>query len=162
MILFGRRGVRVAGAPLPFPLAWLTEPSHSALAVSIARDAAGREPCAVLALANREINRAIAYAPEPDGRDDWQGPEITLAKRAGDCEDIALAKAAVLAACGLRADALAVVTRPDLSQRHAVLIAGGLVLDNLSPSPLPQAAAGYAPAAAYSAAGAFVFWGGRP
>jgi predicted transglutaminase-like cysteine proteinase len=92
-----------------------------------------------LGVANRAIN--LAVRPMSDlvqyGVDDrWATPLETLARGAGDCEDYAIAKYAVLRAAGVDEDDLRLIVVRDTKQRedHAVVAARlegrWLVLDN--------------------------------
>lgn len=82
--------------------------------------------------ANAWVNRTIAYAA--DLADHWQGPAETLARGQGDCEDFAILKRAVLIARGWPPAGLFLVVGYDRVQRrhHALLWAGGLLLDNVA------------------------------
>jgi predicted transglutaminase-like cysteine proteinase len=104
--------------------------------VALARVQPGR---ARLGVANRAINLAIR--PVSDlaqyGVDDrWAPPLQALARGAGDCEDYAIAKYAVLRAAGVGEDDLRLIVVRDVRLRedHAVLAARSegrwLVLDN--------------------------------
>ena len=85
------------------------------------------------------INRAVnlAVRPQSDGVSDfWASPLTTLASRAGDCEDYAIAKYAALRTAGVsNADLRLVVVRDrDSGGDHAVVAARvdgeWLILDN--------------------------------
>jgi predicted transglutaminase-like cysteine proteinase len=88
---------------------------------------------------NRTVNQAIRYVSDYEQHgvaDLWSSPLETLASGAGDCEDYAIAKFAVLLATGIPEKDLKVLLVRDLAVRqdHAVLtvrINGRwLVLDN--------------------------------
>lgn len=83
---------------------------------------------------NFEVNSSIRY--EPDQADHWQTPSETLARGAGDCEDIALVKFHRLVEVGFNPDdiELVICNAKDIGEIHAVLLVhneyGSLVLDN--------------------------------
>jgi predicted transglutaminase-like cysteine proteinase len=88
---------------------------------------------------NRAVNQAIRYVSDYEQHgvaDLWSSPLETLASGAGDCEDYAIAKFAVLRAAGIPEKDLKVLLVRDLAVRqdHAVLsvrVDGRwLVLDN--------------------------------
>jgi predicted transglutaminase-like cysteine proteinase len=78
---------------------------------------------------NGWVNGSIRYTP--DAQDHWQTPAETLARRAGDCEDLAILKRAILIARGMPAERAWIVVGHDLVRRqaHAVLLAHGRVFD---------------------------------
>ncbi|MFN3513204.1 MAG: transglutaminase-like cysteine peptidase [Phenylobacterium sp.] len=99
---------------------------------------------------NREVNRAIAPAPDlAAGRpaDVWSLP-LTHGGGSGDCEDYVLEKRRALKAAGVPAKALSIaVARTPAGETHAVLLVatdrGELVLDNRSQWIAPWAQVGY-------------------
>jgi hypothetical protein len=66
----------------------------------------------------------VQYVPEPDGRENWQIPSVTLQLRGGDCEDLAAWRAAELVVSGVDRAARAVVKiiRPGLM--HCIVVRG--------------------------------------
>jgi predicted transglutaminase-like cysteine proteinase len=93
-----------------------------------------------LTAVNRGINGLIRYSSDQKlyGRlDHWADPAETLRRRAGDCEDFALLKMAMLSRLGVPARSMSLVilkdTRRDLY--HAVLSVstnrGNFILDNV-------------------------------
>ena len=87
----------------------------------------GKASSATLLAVNAWANARIRYVEDKDlyGRADyWASARTTLKRRAGDCEDIAIAKMQILAALGIsRRDMYLTVAR-DLARNadHAVLI----------------------------------------
>jgi len=74
-----------------------------------------------LDLVNRRVNGEFRYVEDPGG-DRWASARETIARRAGDCEDLAILKLALLARAGVESDRLfLVVVRDTARQRdHAV------------------------------------------
>jgi predicted transglutaminase-like cysteine proteinase len=76
---------------------------------------------------NTNVNRTVAYVPEPAGKNEWK-----VAVTEGDCEDIAIRKHRDLVQAGFPADKLSVLVVPG----HALLLArteaGSYVLDSSS------------------------------
>jgi predicted transglutaminase-like cysteine proteinase len=104
--------------------------------VEIGRPHTGRER---LGWINRAVNLSVRPASDwaqYGYADYWASPLTTLANQAGDCEDYAILKFAVLAELGVAADDLRlVIVRDDMRQTdHAVLAvrddAEWLILDN--------------------------------
>ncbi len=98
-----------------------------------------RDPRFQIAAVNAFFNRAVAYRTDQRtyGRADyWATPHQLLARRVGDCEDIAAAKYLALRALGFRTDELRLVVGFDRRRRttHAVALAmldgRALILDN--------------------------------
>src|SRR3954467_13690883 len=58
---------------------------------------------------NLHVNRLVGYLAEAPGADVWQTPAVTLTRLAGDCEDIAILKYALLAASGVPEQCLRIV-----------------------------------------------------
>jgi predicted transglutaminase-like cysteine proteinase len=91
------------------------------------RFAAGRVGEEALAAVNAWTNRRVRYVEDARlyGKPDyWAGARSTLQRRAGDCEDIAVAKLQLLAAMGVaRSDMYLTIAR-DLARHadHAVLV----------------------------------------
>jgi predicted transglutaminase-like cysteine proteinase len=94
---------------------------------------------------NRNVNQAIRYVSDYEQHgvaDLWSSPLETLASGAGDCEDYAIAKFAVLQAAGIPEKDLKLLLVRDLAVRqdHAVLAVRvdgrWLVLDNRRMAPI--------------------------
>ncbi|MCZ8102456.1 MAG: transglutaminase-like cysteine peptidase [Burkholderiales bacterium] len=90
---------------------------------------------------NRSVNATIRYQTDAavwGSEDYWASPQETMARGAGDCEDYALLKLAMLAALGVPETEMTVVVVKDLSRSigHAILAVkageGYDVLDNLT------------------------------
>jgi predicted transglutaminase-like cysteine proteinase len=89
---------------------------------------------------NVRVNRLIRYQPDRAtyGRlDFWANPSTTLNRGAGDCEDYAILKMAVLADAGIPRSAMSIVVLKDQRRDvyHAVLsirtTQGNFILDNV-------------------------------
>ena len=104
------------------------------------------------AFVNIAINHSVAYAPDsPSGPagDEWSTPFETLARGAGDCEDLAIAKFYLLIASGAPREGVrllyAIYRWPDPAARpqpHLVTVAGWpladpCVLDCINPLLVP-------------------------
>ena len=104
------------------------------------------------AFVNLAINRGVAYAPDPPtapGGDVWSTPFETLARGAGDCEDLAIAKFYLLIASGAPREGVrllyAIRHGPDRAakpQPHLATLAGWpladpCVLDSVNPLVVP-------------------------
>lgn len=92
------------------------------------------------AAVNAAVNSLVAYRKDIDHYrtlDYWATPRETLARQAGDCEDYALLKMALLEELGVAASSMSVVVLKDESRDlfHAILALqtgqGYLVLDNM-------------------------------
>jgi len=79
------------------------------------------------------IDRAVVYAMD-DSRNHWQTPYETELRRRGDCEDYAIAKAAVLHAAGYDIKLLHVTTSSGEAHMVATVSIQGVqyVLDNVA------------------------------
>ena len=82
---------------------------------------------ALLTSVNSWANASIRYVEDRElyGKADyWAGAKATLRRRAGDCEDIALAKLALLAALGVPREAMYLTIARDLARNadHALLV----------------------------------------
>lgn len=97
------------------------------VARELSRMSAGHSKLALLAAVNAWANDRIRYVEDRDlyGKADyWASAATTLRRRAGDCEDIAIAKLQLLAALGVpRSDMYLTVAR-DLARNadHAMLV----------------------------------------
>ena len=115
----------------------------------IMQDATLKHFPSMLADVNRGVNGMVRYRMDsykPDSVDSWATPRETLANAAGDCEDFAVLKLAVLARLGVALDAMSVVVlhMPEKDAYHAVLAVkdgeGFRILDNLKDEPSMDAA----------------------
>ena len=93
-----------------------------------------------LTTVNRRVNRKIKYVPDLQlfGKlDHWAGPAQTITRGAGDCEDYALLKMALLADLGVPVRSMSLVVLKDRRRNlyHAVLSVstnkGNFILDNV-------------------------------
>jgi predicted transglutaminase-like cysteine proteinase len=98
-------------------------------------------PLEAIKLINRRVNAEITYRTDKAlwGKADyWATPAEIIAKRAGDCEDFAIAKMAVLRKAGFDASQLQLIVLKDVRKQvfHAVLAvhtpSGTFVLDNMN------------------------------
>jgi predicted transglutaminase-like cysteine proteinase len=144
---WGRLDDHASGRAALAPAGWLNRCMADPAPCRLTSDRTEIEPTSVMLAmigqVQREVNRRIAPRGEPAGRDLWE-----LAPAAGDCEDYALTKQALLRAAGLPAAAVRLATvRLESGEHHAVATVettrGTLVLDNLQPEPVPLARLGY-------------------
>lgn len=94
---------------------------------TLAQLAPGAPGEAMLASVNTWTNNRIRYVEDRDlyGKaDHWAGARTTLRRSAGDCEDIALVKLALLAAMGVPREAMYLTIARDLARNadHAMLV----------------------------------------
>ena len=118
---------------------------------------------ATIAVINSWANAKIRYVEDRQlyGQADyWADAKTTLRRRAGDCEDIAIAKMALLAGAGVRREDMYLTIAHDLTRNadHALLVvkSGGRywLLDNNTDRVLDASAANdYRPILSYSAGG---------
>lgn len=96
---------------------------------------------------NAMVNQGVRFAEDDrlyGVADYWASPAETLRKGAGDCEDLAILKWAMLVALGLDPEGLRLDIGVDTNRRqgHAVLVADAdgarLVLDNLADAVRPD------------------------
>ena len=129
----------------------------------LARIAPGRAGEATLAAVNAWANHRVRYVEDRElyGQADyWAGARTTLRRGAGDCEDIAIAKLALLAAMGVPRDAMYLTIARDLARNadHALLVVKlegrHWLLDNATDRLLDASEANeYRPVLSYSAHG---------
>ena len=118
---------------------------------------------AVLAAVNTWANTKIRFVEDRQlyGQADyWADAKSTLKRRAGDCEDIAIAKMALLAGAGVRREDMYLTIARDLARNadHALLVVKAegryWLLDNNTDRLLDASAANdYRPILSYSAGG---------
>ena len=126
----------------PYDAKWKSLQWNSiGVGASIAAAARKKDGFERLQYVNRAINAAIAYRVDGAGRsgaDNWASAAESFARRAGDCEDYAIAKMQVLLATGIPASDLFLVIGKDhaAGADHAVLIVRSAgtywVLDNFN------------------------------
>ena len=124
---------------------------------------AGGNAQATIAAVNSWANAKIRYVEDRElyGQADyWADAQTTLRRRAGDCEDIAIAKMALLAGAGVRREDMYLTIARDLVRNadHALLVVKSQgkfwLLDNSTDRLLDASAANdYRPILSYSSAG---------
>ena len=133
------------------------------LRVSLAGIRGGSSGQATIAAVNSWANAKIRYVEDRQlyGQADyWADARTTLRRRAGDCEDIAIAKMALLAGAGVRREDMYLTIARDLARNadHALLVVKSegrfWLLDNNTDRLLDASAANdYRPILSYSAGG---------
>ena len=133
------------------------------LGVSLAGIRGGSSSQATIAAVNSWANAKIRYVEDRQlyGQADyWADAKSTLKRRAGDCEDIAIAKMALLAGAGVRREDMYLTITRDLARNadHALLVVKSegrfWLLDNNTDRLLDASAANdYRPILSYSAGG---------
>jgi len=131
-----------------------------------ARRAEDLPPLEALALVNRSVNGAIAYASDKSawGKGDYWASPVEIAKRGkGDCEDYAIAKMWLLRSIGFTPGQLQLVVLKDVRKQvfHAVLavhVEGkAYVLDNMSNKVATDGAyASYVPILSFASGKSFI------
>ncbi|MDF1610100.1 transglutaminase-like cysteine peptidase [Hoeflea sp. YIM 152468] len=116
---------------------------------------------------SRSVNKMVIYQTDQQshGRlDQWSTPNETLRRGAGDCEDYAILKMALLSHLGIPMDAMEIVVLKDTRRRlfHAVLSVsvGGnsLILDNMTDAvEIDTAKPSYAPLFSISGSANYIF-----
>jgi len=110
---------------------------------------------------DRSVNKRIRY--QGDTGDSWAAPQDTLTRGAGDCEDYALLKRAILIASGFPEEHIVLLIVRDVIARrdHAVLLVHDsewLVLDCYNALTLPaKKVRDYTPLLAFSGNSAWGF-----
>ncbi|MDP2121217.1 MAG: transglutaminase-like cysteine peptidase, partial [Hoeflea sp.] len=120
-----------------------------------------------LAHVSRTVNRLIAYRTDEDMHgqlDHWSTPNETLKRGAGDCEDYAILKMALLSSIGIPLNSMEIVVVKDTGRRlfHAVLSVSmngrSLILDNMTDAvESDRAKLTYAPLFSISGSANYVF-----
>ena len=133
------------------------------VSAGLAGTGGGHPGQATIAVINSWANAKIRYVEDRQlyGQADyWADAKTTLRRRAGDCEDIAIAKMALLAGAGVRREDMYLTIAHDLTRNadHALLVvkSGGRywLLDNNTDRVLDASAANdYRPILSYSARG---------
>ncbi len=133
------------------------------VSAGLAGTGGGHPGQATIAVINSWANAEIRYVEDRQlyGQADyWADAKTTLRRRAGDCEDIAIAKMALLAGAGVRREDMYLTIAHDLTRNadHALLVvkSGGRywLLDNNTDRVLDASAANdYRPVLSYSAGG---------
>ena len=109
---------------------------------ALVRQARGIAPKPALELINRKVNTLIGY--RADRGDHWSSLTETALRGAGDCEDYALAKRALLVAAGFDESQIQFIVLKETRRQiyHAVIavhIDGArYILDNLSDAVMPD------------------------
>ena len=138
--------------------------SLSASLAGVSAGVGGNRPGqALIAAVNSWANAKIRYVEDRQlyGQADyWADARTTLRRRAGDCEDIAIAKMALLAGAGVRREDMYLTIARDLARNadHAMLVVKAegryWLLDNNTDRLLDASAANdYRPILSYSASG---------
>jgi predicted transglutaminase-like cysteine proteinase len=132
---------------------------HSTISAGIV----GGNAQATIAAVNSWANARIRYVEDRElyGQADyWADAQTTLRRRAGDCEDIAIAKMALLAGAGVRREDMYLTIARDLVRNadHALLVVKSQgkfwLLDNSTDRLLDASAANdYRPILSYSSTG---------
>jgi predicted transglutaminase-like cysteine proteinase len=107
----------------------------------VSREAEKLPTLAAMQLINRTVNKSVKYRTDKAlwGKDDyWATPAEIVARRAGDCEDFAIAKMAMLREAGFEQNQLQLIVLKDVRKQvfHAVLAVhtpgGTYILDNMN------------------------------
>lgn len=142
--LFGTSGVRIKNTPYQAKWQRAVQPVTHPRAAELLADAQ-RQPHSVakIAAVQRAVHGAIRYQTDDilwASKDYWATPNETLVKLAGDCEDVALLKMALLERLGFSASDMFLSVGYDLALRsgHAVLVVRHAsqfyVLDQMTPN----------------------------
>ena len=133
------------------------------ISAGLAGTGGGHPGQATIAVINSWANAKIRYVEDRQlyGQADyWADAKTTLRRRAGDCEDIAIAKMALLAGAGVRREDMYLTIARDLARNadHALLVVRSegrfWLLDNNTDRMLDASAANdYRPILSYSAGG---------
>ena len=133
------------------------------ISAGLAGVSGGHPGQATIAAVNSWANAKIRYVEDRElyGQADyWADARTTLRRRAGDCEDIAVAKMALLAGAGVRREDMYLTIARDLARNadHALLVVKSegrfWLLDNNTDRLLDASAANdYRPILSYSAGG---------
>ena len=133
------------------------------VSAGLAGTGGGHPGQATIAVINSWANAKIRYVEDRQlyGQADyWADAKTTLRRRAGDCEDIAIAKMALLAGAGVRREDMYLTIAHDLTRNadHALLVVKSgsryWLLDNNTDRVLDASAANdYRPILSYSAGG---------
>ena len=136
---------------------------HSTISAGIVGIGGSNGAQAIIAAVNSWANAKIRYVEDRQlyGQADyWADAKTTLNRRAGDCEDIAIAKMALLAGAGVRREDMYLTIARDLVRNadHALLVVKSegrfWLLDNNTDRLLDASAANdYRPILSYSAGG---------
>lgn len=107
----------------------------------VSKEAEKLPTLAAMQLVNRTVNKSVKYRTDKAlwGKDDyWATPAEIIARRAGDCEDFAIAKMAMLREAGFEQNQLQLIVLKDVRKQvfHAVLAVhtegGTYILDNMN------------------------------
>lgn len=129
--------------------------------LGVAERAKAMPPMAALRFVNRRVNSTIRY--RADRGDRWASVTETALRGAGDCEDYALAKRALLMRAGFDADQIQFVILKETRRQlyHAVLAVHvngtRYILDNLSKAVMPDTVyRSYLPMASFAGSQAYL------
>ena len=117
---------RLAVRKTGFDMQW-NRVRRGTLGVSLAGIRGGSSSQVTIAAVNSWVNAKIRYVEDRQlyGQADyWADARTTLRRRAGDCEDIAIAKMALLAGAGVRREDMYLTIARDLARNadHALLV----------------------------------------
>jgi len=117
---------RLAVSKTGFDAQW-NRVRRGSLSAGLAGVERGHPGQAVLVAVNAWANARIRYVEDRElyGQADyWADAKTTLKRRAGDCEDIAIAKMALLASAGVRREDMYLTIARDLARNvdHALLV----------------------------------------
>jgi len=114
---------------------WHSQLVFVMLARRIAQAAGAHDPRAEVEAIRRWVKGNITYRRDPLGTEWLQDPVVTLAERAGDCDDMATLAGTLLAALGHTMRAKGVVWKGQPTPSHAVMQdeETGLVVDPVAP-----------------------------
>ena len=153
---------RLAVRKTGFDMQW-NRVRRGTLGVSLTGIRGGSSSQATIAAVNSWANAKIRYVEDRQlyGQADyWADAKTTLRRRAGDCEDIAIAKMALLAGAGVRREDMYLTIARDLARNadHALLVVKSegkfWLLDNNTDIVADASAANdYRPILSYSASG---------
>ncbi|MFA9201149.1 MAG: transglutaminase-like cysteine peptidase [Cypionkella sp.] len=163
---FGSAAIEVARTPLEARFSAAREGlGHPGKGpwIGIVRSARRQPLASAVERVNRWVNQWVRYREDgsspsaPGMRDSWSTPGETLARRRGDCEDVAIAKMALLRRLGVpEADMYLVIAYDQVVRRdHALLVVRQgtryLALDNRTDVPLDALAGhGFRPIMSFS------------
>lgn len=126
--LFGTTGVRIKNTPYHAKWARAVQPvTHEAALPILMQAQQARSDLQRLQMVQQAVFNQIRYREDRDlyrTEDYWATPNETLRHMAGDCEDVAILKMALLLRLGIPADQMFLTVGYDLAFRtgHAVLV----------------------------------------
>lgn len=126
--VFGTSGVRIKNTPYNAKWARAVQPiSHAAAAPILAQASRATSDLQRLQMVQQAVFSQIRYREDRDlyrQEDYWATPNETLTHMAGDCEDVAILKMALLRRLGISPDQMFITIGYDMAFRtgHAVLV----------------------------------------